>query len=331
MKKSLLYFGSFLILILISCGKDDPIPEPEDPICGVDLYIDDLFSNIQVATVQYGSNTNVNGSPKDLFMDIYTPEDFNNNSRPVMIWLFGGAFISGERTDMDAYAKLSAQKGYVAVTADYRILEFNGTIPDSLQGLDISIKAMHDIKAAIRFLRKNAAEGNPYGIDPTKIFIGGVSAGAITALEVAMVKEDEITENHIKQVIQNNGGFEGSSNSIPASQFSSAVQGVISLSGAIYRLDWVDASDPPILSFHGDADEVVPYEYDFTRVFNVPIIPLYGSKPIHDRATAIGLRNELITVPGGDHVLIYTSSDYANVRTDLNKSVVQFLAEEICK
>ncbi len=50
-------------------------------------------------TVTYGSNTNYLGDSLELEMDIYYPVSDTFTKRPVVIWAFGGAFVSGERND----------------------------------------------------------------------------------------------------------------------------------------------------------------------------------------------------------------------------------------
>ncbi len=84
------------------------------------------------------------------------------------------------------------QKGYVAATIDYRLFpnEQLGN-PDSLELIDANIKAVGDMKAAIRYFRQSVDEGNPYRIDPGFIVVGGYSAGAFTALHLSYLNEDD--------------------------------------------------------------------------------------------------------------------------------------------
>lgn len=315
------------VLLFVSCA-DDPIVEEEvEKMCGVDYYLNDDFMTTKT-TVQFGSNTNVDGTEMNLMMDIYTPDGSALTDKPVIIWAFGGAFVSGNRQNMEEFAQFFATKGYVSATIDYRILSIAGGIPDSLGGLDIAIKASTDMKAAVRYLRHDAINDNAYGINPDQIYVGGVSAGAITALNVGVLDSDEVKEDHIQQIIDDNGGIEGNSNNIDVS---SEVAGIINFSGAVYRLDWIDANDPPIFSFHGTSDGTVSYYYDFAKVQGFPIIKLYGSNPIHERANSVGLKNLLISVAGGDHSDIYTSSTFETERNMMFDQLTSFMIAEVCQ
>jgi predicted esterase len=303
----------------------------EPTICETSQYEENLYNDVEKTTVTYGSAIGSSGFLQYLKMDIYNALDDTTTNKPVMILAFGGAFITGERGDMEGFARLFAQKGYVSAAIDYRLLSLNGGIPDSVSGLEAAVKASFDMKAAIRHFRKEAANGNPYNIDESKIFIGGVSAGAIAALNAAMLDEEDVTEPHVLQVINDNGGFEGNSGDAENLSYSSEVAGVFNMSGAVYRLSYINDDDPPIYSVHGDMDEVVPYEYDFVRLFGIEIIPLYGSKSIHDYASSIGLRSELLTVVGGDHSSIYTSNDYAIEQAAAEMQSAAFFKAEVCK
>ncbi len=83
--------------------------------------------------------------------------------RPAVLCIHGGGFRAGKREGYDALCKQLAARGYVAATASYRLA------PDHKFP-----KAIHDVKAAVRFLRANAEK---YQIDPDKIGVVGGSAG----------------------------------------------------------------------------------------------------------------------------------------------------------
>ena len=88
----------------------------------------------------------------------------------------------------------------------------------------------------MRWLRANAAT---YGIDPTRIGIGGESAGAITATLVGLLSEDVGTSG--------NPGWP------------STVGGFVSVSGGVPSgVNLANPGDAPGLFFHGTADTIVP-------------------------------------------------------------------------
>jgi predicted esterase len=294
-------------------------------------YNNNIFTEvIKTSGIVFGRNSvrnysaNTDFPAKDLLLDIYQPAGDAVTNRPLVILAFGGGFIGGDRGQMEPIARAFAQKGYVAAAIDYRIVTntddqmllapfpFSTTTADQKRAMvrDVIVKASADMRAAIRFFRHQAATGNAYRINPEKIFVGGASAGAITALYTAYV--DNVTEDpNLTTTYNANGGLEGNTdlpapNSLLGSYTSTNLAGVINISGALLDVNVVDANDPPLYSAHGDSDDVVPYNSgQFSVVVsgiavNIPIT-FYGSKAITDRAIAMGVRNVLLTIPDGEH------------------------------
>lgn len=82
---------------------------------------------------------------------------------PAMVCIHGGGWLQGSRTHFNDFAKFIALRGFVVVSIDYR-----------LSGEAKFPAAIHDCKAAVRWLRANA---DKYGLDPNKIGAIGSSAG----------------------------------------------------------------------------------------------------------------------------------------------------------
>ena len=290
----------------------------------------------KTSNIVYGHNTVSRYSvgvdsigKKDLLLDVYEPTGDAAANRPLVILAFGGAFISGDRSEMELLAREFAQKGYVAAAIDYRIV--TNPLDQALLGPppisttpavrkraiinDVIVKASNDIRAAIRFFKYGAANGNPYKIDPAKIFIGGASAGSIAALHAAYIDtEDDIRLPTLKTAVAENGGVEGNTelpgNPLIGKYTSGGLAGVINIAGALLDLDIMDANDPAVYSAHGNNDQVVPFgsgQLVVTINFNgtvraVPFpVDFYGSESITNKAKGLGLRNKLKTVPGGGH------------------------------
>jgi len=96
-------------------------------------------------------------------LDIYLPET-GTGPFPVIIAIHGGAFRMGSKTCSDLAAMFEGlNHGYAVVAVDYR-----------LSGEAVFPAAVNDIKAAIRFIRKNAFS---YSLNPDKIALWGDSAG----------------------------------------------------------------------------------------------------------------------------------------------------------
>jgi acetyl esterase/lipase len=229
-------------------------------------YRDPIFSAVKLVTdITYGSAVDQTHQREILKLDMYTPKGDTDKKRAAIVWVHGGGFSSGDKTSPELVdeANQFAMKGYVNVSINYRLAP-NGCVgtvgPDCIEGI---IEAMQDAQTAVRFLRSAAAK---YGIDPTRIAIGGSSAGAITALNV---------------------GYNASNPGPGAHQgFSSAVEAVQSLSGA--AIGTTPGSDgAPAVLFHGTADPLVPYSWAQATV-----------QEAHDA----GLVAVLVTWPGAGHV-----------------------------
>ena len=303
--------------------------------CDGQRYITEAFTSFTKTTVKYGENYRVNGDLQELMMDVYTPDGDDIDKRPVIIWAFPGTFITGQRSDMDSLCQQFVKRGYVAATIDYRLLPTPSilNIPDSLDVLDEIVRAMGDMKAAVRYFRQDAATTNTFEIDPNYIFIAGGSAGAITALHAAYLDDNDVLPDYFQTIIDANGGLEGSSGSAENMTYSSKVQGVINLSGALHKLDWIGEGEAPIASYHGSADEVVPYGYDFIKVnfsgLDFKFVTVYGSMKIHEQANALGINNYLLEAPEAGHQSAYTPA-FSSYYTEFVSNGVLFLQNILC-
>lgn len=197
-------------------------------------YRDQIFSSVSTTSdIVYGSAVNNSNQTVTLKLDLYQPVGDTVTLRPLIIWVHGGSFSSGDKTSAELVdeANYFAKKGYVNVSINYR-LEPGGcsaAIPTATCVIAIQ-EAFLDAQAAVRFMRTNAAA---YGVDPTRIAIGGSSAGAITACNVGYTSTEDPT---------------------------AAVGGVLSLSGG-RLIGTVDATDAPSLLFHTTGDPIVPYQW----------------------------------------------------------------------
>lgn len=90
---------------------------------------------------------------------------------PAVVWLHGGAFVSGSRRDVANYLRILAGQGFATVGVGYSIAP-GATYPTPLRQLD----------AALAFLLR---EGTALGLDPTRIVLAGDSAGAQLAAQMA--------------------------------------------------------------------------------------------------------------------------------------------------
>jgi len=300
------------------------------PSCDGQRYAQVVFDQVTVTKgIKFGEGTTIGGNFQELYMDVYEPFNDNADTRPVVILAFGGSFIGGEREDLDWLCEEYARRGYVAVTIDYRLYDLLLIpLPTEIEITEVVIKSISDMRAAIRHLRQDAATANIFKIDPELIFVGGISAGSITASHTAFLDSSDILSPEISALIDANGGFEG--NTSDNYQYSSEVQGLVNYSGGLAEASWVDSDDPSFISFHDDNDQIVPYSDGFASIFGFDIIFMYGSKACSDQADDVGLYNELNTIEDSEgHVSYFFSGDDELSEEVISKSSI-FLYEIIC-
>ena len=254
--------------------------------------------------VPYGQNLSWDGTETELVLDIYAPSGDMLTERPLVLLAHGGFFLEGSNDGLDVVSLSEdlAQMGYVVASMSYRL---GVNIANLLEIQDEFVKAVwrgvHDSRAAVRFFRKSAAEGNPFGIDPNRIYLGGVSAGGFIALHHGYVDDDseipaqiDVTEAGLE------GGLEGLSGN---AGYSSEVQGIFNIAGALQAADYLNVGENErLFSVHGTDDNTVPYGEGMISLMGFNIIDVDGSAVIHEQAEELGLEHCLITVEGAGHV-----------------------------
>jgi acetyl esterase/lipase len=111
------------------------------------------------------------GAP-DASIDVYAPQ--SASALPVVLWIHGGGFISSSADTVRDYAILLANAGYVVASLDYSLAPGARYPTPIVQG-----------NAALAYLAANADD---FGGDPSNISLGGDSAGAQIAAQLAAVQ-----------------------------------------------------------------------------------------------------------------------------------------------
>ena len=161
---------------------------------------------------------------------------------PAIVFFFGGAWMQGDVKQFAPQARHLAERGMVAVLADYRVLNRHGTTP---------YEAMADAKAAIRWVRSHAAQ---LGVDPNRIVAAGGSSGGHLALSAAVFDafdepgEDRTMSANPNALVLFNPAVDTSRNRLFGDR---AREG-----SPIHNLR---SGLPPTLILHGKADMTVPY------------------------------------------------------------------------
>ena len=275
-------------------------------------YQTEIFSSVAVNEVNYSDVYNDNEHK----MDIYSANGDTVTNRPVILYMHGGSFLGGNKSEIDCvdFCENFAKKGYVTASANYRLaLDPQSFALYQEEQYTTVLKVVSDIKGAIRYFRKSIVNGNPYGIDGNAIFIGGYSAGAVAAihssyidaisdLPISITYIDLLTGQSVdfnpQDLVSTIGGnLEGDAGNYG---FSSEVSGVVSFAGGINDINWIDISDEPIVSCQGDADQIV--NYNCGPGLNIPtVFTLCGAAEIHPKANIEGLTNDYLVFSGEGH------------------------------
>lgn len=221
-------------------------------------------------------------SGEKLHLDIYKSDTAKTEGR-CLIFLFGGGFIRGSKGDSMnvAFCTKMAERGMTVAAIDYRLGMKGHSKAGALnhKPIDNAIHmATEDLYAATRFLIDNKAK---YGIDDTKFFICGSSAGAITVLQADYERANRT--DLAKRFLPD--GF--------------SYAGVISFAGAIFshegQPDYKTAPAPTFL-FHGTDDKLVTYNK--IRFFN---IGFFGTNALAKRLAKFGHTYRVFRFTGYGH------------------------------
>jgi acetyl esterase/lipase len=188
----------------------------------------------------------------------FDPKDHKpSDRRPAIVFFFGGGWKGGDPKQFANHCAALADRGMVAMTADYRVSSRHHTK---------AIDCVEDAKSAIRWVRANASR---LGIDPTRVAAGGGSAGghlaACTGLVPGYEKSSESTQissvpNALvlfnpALILDNVEGEE----SIPAAKLEELRERIGDDLKKVSPVHHVRTDAPPTIIFHGRADTTVPY------------------------------------------------------------------------
>lgn len=308
------------LLVLITLSILSPALHGQIDCSQMDLVTPIEDSEVTLTpNIRYSSKANPagGGNIEDLFLDIYTtgPSLTHTSLRPLIMVSHGGAFVGGEKEDMDALARYFAERGYVAVTHSYRLTNITQVLAEAPRGLqNAAIRATDDLIDAIEYMKTMADE---YGIDTSHIVASGASAGAIMALNLAYSDaQDSMTED-----IRNSFTDNGRVLSYPKEN----IQAVLNLSGAVLDTGWLVNNDIPVFSIHGEDDATVPYGSGQSF-----FVPVHGSGVIHRVLDRQGVNNILISVPEGGHTDIYDDERFLSFLEDYTTQASTALADIVC-
>jgi acetyl esterase/lipase len=227
---------------------------------------------------------------KPLALDIYLPAGVKSPS--LIVWVHGGAWYVGNKSQ---YPKVLVENGFALASVDFR------------QSTEARFPAqVHDIKAAVRFLKAKAAD---YGYRTDKIAISGASSGGHLAAMVGVTNGHKELEGAVGDYLNQSSDVHAIVDYFGASNLTSilaqstpyglgvrkpaldrllggqpdAVPELAKLASPVFH---VDAKDPPLLLLHGDQD---------------PQMPINQSHELAGAYEKLGLDTALDVVHGAGH------------------------------
>ncbi len=323
-------------------------------------YVDEVFDQIDIQTdIPYGQNISVltmnNGDPDTipLVMDVYTPVGDDLTERPTVIYLHTGSFlpqyfngqITGSRTDSTvAYTcRRLARMGYTAIAATYRA----GWLPTAEDQnirtatlLQAAYRGIIDFRTCVRFLRKSVAEdGNPYGVDGTRIVAWGQGTGGYISTGAAFLdRYEEIsslpkfinTETALPFVTEavdgDPYGIQPAFLNIPNwPEYESDFAMAVNMGGALGDSTWIEGDESPVdepfsVGFHVVTDPFAPFGYGPVIVPTTQefVVFVSGTRGINGRANALGVNDALQPVLDMPDALTQTAAFLSDVPVDLS-------------
>ncbi len=232
------------------------------PLSAEVLYLDDI-----VQDHDWDHFKRSDGSNEDIF--VFRPEGHSaDDKRPAVICITGGGWRGGRPEYFFPHCRYFSSRGAVSFSIRYRLCTSKG-----VAGLKEVERCLDDCKAAVRYVRENAAK---YGVDPDRIAVAGDSAGG--HLAACLVTLDGIAEpDNAKVSSMANAAicynpcmdmndpllqkiFFDKDLWNPDEKGRSQNPAISKLASRLSPIDHVKAGQPPMLIMHGSVDKVINIE-----------------------------------------------------------------------
>lgn len=233
-------------------------------------------------------------------LDIYVAKNTDGKPRPTVFYIHGGGWMGGSKEADSLHLMPYLEQGFNAVNVEYRL----GTTA-------LAPAAVEDVRCALRWVFQN---GKHFGIDKTKIVVSGNSAGGHLALMTGMLPASAGLDRRCPTGnVQR--GWPGSAAADEAEMPVAAIvnwYGITDVADLLsgsnardYAVQWfgsqmnrdaiaqrvspqtyVRKELPPVLTIHGDKDDIVPYSH---------------AQVLHKKLDKAGANHQFYTVKGGGH------------------------------
>jgi len=216
-----------------------------------------VFSqNIKIEkNIVYGTAADWKSQKRQLKMDLFTP--VSEKSLPLIVFIHGGAFYSGDKDQHTAFCSLLAQRGYIVANINYRLGFDTSAAKKDAGVLMACYRAAQDASSALRYLMHDAQKNH---IDTSSVFLSGESAGAVTSLAEAYISQQQ-WDGLFPFLHQSLGGVNESGNQWNAPY---RLRGIISLWGGILDTALISSAVSrkiPIELFQSESDSEIPYQH----------------------------------------------------------------------
>lgn len=224
---------------------------------------------------------------KSLQIDFYRPRN-KDEKLPLLVFIHGGGWSGGKRSDYLVYLIPFAQKGYMTATVSYTLKD-KGNYPQCVE----------DITDALRWFFSN---GDKYGYDPGRIALIGGSAGSHLAMmaayewnnpAIADSIEFSPVRRRVKAVVEIYGPVDLTTEYARNHETATAFIGRSwDEAPELYReaspITWLDAGDPPTMILQGSSDQLVPASQ---------------AKILRDKCGELGIEYEYFNLPLWPHTM----------------------------
>ena len=314
-----------------------------------ELYREPAFKVGEAHDIVYGrvvKNADDDHERMDLTLDVYVPEDGARTARPLLVAFHDGAFLNGDKRDSSLveWCRYFASLGYVVSSVDYR----QGYRRNEKETDEAMYHALKDANAAVRFLLKR----DSLLIHSERIFASGADAGAITAMNLAFMREENMpvvmTEQGDSLVVTRQQLLRGFD-----------VRAVANLWGAVPDTAILRNAKIPVISFQSQEDTEIPFwtgrpfekenekpddGFDLLRSIFESIVSIfvpeverhvfremYGAGVIHRVLKRAGTPNELHAFEGDRHNLFLDDDGDINfpVFDEIKEQTASFFASRM--
>ena len=226
-------------------------------------------------------------------LDVYLPVNADGPT-PVLMMIHGGGWVTGTKERQFLHAMPYLEMGWAVVNTTYRLVQVSR-----------APAAVEDCLCALQWIARNA---ELYSFDLSRIVTTGNSAGGHLALTTGMIPASaglgrecdaaDFTDSpklpsvEVAAIINWYGItdvgdlVDGPNTKGYAVQWLGSLPDREDVTDLVSPLSYIRRGLPPVLTIHGDADPIVPYEQ---------------AVRLHEQLDDAGVSNELHTVPGGGH------------------------------